>query len=306
MGDRVRLSPRRTVLIRSRARGPRWFTIAPTPFVATSPAACTAACRCGPQALATRWCAPCPPRRASLAEAFLDAAGGAGALPHPRAGRPRRGRAAVRAGRPGLDLPPRLAAAPPLRAGAAGGRARRARARAGRGRRWSWPTRWAASSTALQIEESWPRGRRPLVEGELARHWRSRPTSWRSRSAWPRRLAELGLMDVASGACGCCGRWPSAGTPSRRSEPLVAAGSTGTAPGHRRPAGRDRRGAAGLRGAAGPRPRPGRRRLGEVGEQHPQGAMKRLLERPASSAPRCAPWPRRRRPASARAAGGGG
>ena len=51
---------------------------------------------------------------------------------------------------------------------------------------------------SLQIEEATGADIETLVEGDLARHWRiSARFLTLALDAWPRRLKELGLMDVA-------------------------------------------------------------------------------------------------------------
>ena len=225
MGERVNLTAEGTRADPFAASGPRWFTIAAhRPFLADLAVvlhrSLTAA---GPEALADAVVlTPTRARRARPGGGLLPRRGrqAGAAAPHPRARRPRRGRAAVRAGRadPG-PAPRRLAAAPPLRAGAADRRARRARARAGRGpgagagRRAGRLPRFAAHRGAAG-----PRGRGPAGRG------RPRPA-----------LEALGRVPVGgdpavaeapgrarparlrpSAACACCGCWPSSGTPSRR------------------------------------------------------------------------------------------
>jgi ATP-dependent helicase/nuclease subunit B len=139
----------------------------------------------------------------------------------------------------------------------------------------------AAFLDGCQIEETGdPAAVEALVEGELARHWQvSAKFLNLALEAWPRRLAELGLMDVAERRVALLralgSRWrdhPPAGS-------LIAAGSTGAAPA-----------AADLLAAIAQAPSgcvvlPGLDKSladtawEEVDEAHPQGAMKRLLER---------------------------
>ena len=137
-------------------------------------------------------------------------------------------------------------------------------ARRGR-RRWSWPTPWPASSTRLQIEEvEDPSAIEALVEGDLAAALAQVRRVPAHRHGAPGRsgCANSGWWTSPSGGRRCCGRWPRAGRARPPQVPLIAAGSTGTAPATadllRVIAG----GAAGRGGAAGPRPGPGGRRLG--------------------------------------------
>lgn len=90
----------------------------------------------------------------------------------------------------------------------------------------------AAFLDSMQIEEVADAGRLDaLVEGDLAKHWlRSARFLRIATQAWPARLAELGLMDVTERRAALlralAARWR-AEAPSR---PLIAAGSTGSAP----------------------------------------------------------------------------
>ncbi len=148
---------------------------------------------------------------------------------------------------------------------------------------------------SLQIEEIDPAGRiEALVEGELAQHWhRSAALLTGVLAEWPRRLRELGLMDVNERRVRLLralrDRW--AATPPLHA--LIAAGSTGTAPP-----------AADLLAVVAAAPRglvvlPG---LDEAlaaeawtevegDEQHPQGSLARLLKRSRIARSDVALWP---------------
>ena len=134
---------------------------------------------------------------------------------------------------------------------------------------------------SIQIEEVGPfEAIEAWVEVEMARHWRISADFLKlALEAWPRRLAELGRVDVAARRVAVlnalAARWSEEPPP----EVLVAAGSTGSTPATAR-----------LLGVIAEAPRgcvvlPGLdqdladKAWAEVGEQHPQGAMKRLLER---------------------------
>jgi ATP-dependent helicase/nuclease subunit B len=142
----------------------------------------------------------------------------------------------------------------------------------------------AAFLDSLQIEEIDPDSARDrlagLVDEDLAGHWQISANLLDALLLrWPRRLEDLGLVDVADRRVrllkALTAQWlerPPTGV-------LVAAGSTGTAPS-----------TADLLIAIAQAPRgavvlPGLdegladKAWGEVGEQHPQGAMKRLLQR---------------------------
>ncbi|MEI9891925.1 MAG: hypothetical protein WDN45_16935 [Caulobacteraceae bacterium] len=118
------------------------------------------------------------------------------------------------------------------------------------------------------------------MEGDLARHWqRSAQFLKLALDAWPRRLQALGLIDIAERRVRLLRLLERQWTDHLPATPLVAAGSTGTAARHRRPPGRGRPRAAGRRGPAGLDLELADKAWGAVGEQHPQGAMKRLLDR---------------------------
>jgi ATP-dependent helicase/nuclease subunit B len=146
---------------------------------------------------------------------------------------------------------------------------------------------------SVQIEEvADPSRLDALVEGELAQHWQASARFLKlAVEAWPKRLERLGLSDVATRRVALLRalrqRWldhPPQGV-------LVAAGSTGTAPA-----------TAELLAVIAQVPQgavvlPGLDRdLAEaawrqVGEQHPQGAMKRLLERAGQERQSVQVWP---------------
>ncbi len=132
---------------------------------------------------------------------------------------------------------------------------------------------------SAQIEEiTPPDDLSPLAPGEFARHWEISADVLRLATVeWPNRLAALGLLDVTERRTkllrALARQWEAA-PPSR---PLIAAGSTGSAPA-----------TAALLDAIAHAPKgavvlPGLdRELAEsawleVSEDHPQGAMRRLL-----------------------------
>ena len=139
----------------------------------------------------------------------------------------------------------------------------------------------AAFLDTCEIEEVDPAGKiETLVEGDLATHWKQSADFLNvAVLEWPRRLRELGLMDVAQRRVallrGLADQWRS-NPPTR---PVIAAGSTGSAPSS----------ADLLRVIAGA-PRgcvvlPGldadlaESAWKEVGEPHPQFTLSRLLDR---------------------------
>ena len=212
-----------------------------------------------------------PTRRGAraLVEAFLKVgAGRALLLPQVRAlGDLDEGEPPFEPGEIALDLPPAIS---PWRrrfelarlvSGAADRLKRSSTPRA----RWSWRTPWPASSTASRSRRPrrWPPST-AWVELEMASHWEISADFLRlAVEAWPARLKELGLTDVTARRVALlralAERWRDSPPPGV----LVAAGSTGTAPGRRRPAHRHRRGPPRRRRAAGPGPGPGRGRLAQ-------------------------------------------
>ena len=140
-----------------------------------------------------------------------------------------------------------------------------------------------------------------LVEGDLARHWRISAEFLRIvLEAWPERLAELGLMDPAARRVRLLRLLAEQWRERPPEGPLVAAGSTGTAPAN-----------ADLLAVIATRPMgavvlPGLdleladAAWAEAGEQHPQGAMKRLLERSGMDRAGVRLWPTSGSPARAR------
>ncbi len=133
---------------------------------------------------------------------------------------------------------------------------------------------------------------RTLAPGEFARHWQiSADVLALALDAWPRRLAELGLIDLAARRVrllrALAQKWMREPPPG----PLVAAGSTGTAPAN-----------ADLLAVIAGLPKgavvlPGLDleladdAWSEVAEQHPQGAMRRLLERAGLLRSQVRHWP---------------
>jgi len=130
-----------------------------------------------------------------------------------------------------------------------------------------------------------------LADGDLAQHWQVSARFLKAvLAAWPARLKELGLIDVADRRVlllrALAKRW----TEHPPSEVLVAAGSTGTAPAT---ADLLRVVAAAPLGAV---VLPGldedlaESAWDKVGEQHPQGAMRRLLDRAGITRADVRPW----------------
>jgi len=123
-----------------------------------------------------------------------------------------------------------------------------------------------------------------LADGEFARHWRiSAAFLDIALKAWPARLEALGVMDIAARRIALLRRLADDWTARPPAGVVVAAGSTGSAPA-----------SAALLAAIGQAPRgavvlPGLdldladKAWREVEDQHPQGAMRRLLTKAGMS-----------------------
>jgi ATP-dependent helicase/nuclease subunit B len=279
--------------------GPRWFTIAAhRPFLADLAATLHRTLSAdGPEALADAVVLT-PTRRGAraLAEAFFDAAQGrAVLLPRIRAlGDLDEGEPPFEPASLALDLPPAIS---PLNR-----RFELARLIVDRGGLPRAPDAAQALELAdalgafldsLSIEECFePDAIDTLVDGDLARHWlRSAAFLSVATRLWPARLAELGLVDPVERRVTLLRRLAEQWERTPPSGPLIAAGSTGTGPS-----------TADLLGVIARAPQgcvvlPGLDLdLADdawelVGEQHPQGALKRLIERHGLGREAIRPWP---------------
>lgn len=143
-----------------------------------------------------------------------------------------------------------------------------------------------------------------LVDGEMAEHWeRSAEFLGLAVEAWPKRLAELGLVDPAWRRATLLRRLAALWDREPPRQPVIAAGSTGTVP------------AAGdvlkavARAPLGCVVLPGLDLDLDAGvwdrldEQHPQSAMKRLLDRCEIARETVRPWFRPAVPAAVEARG---
>jgi ATP-dependent helicase/nuclease subunit B len=144
----------------------------------------------------------------------------------------------------------------------------------------------------LQIEEAHVAGELGgLVAGEFAAHWEvSRAFLERALVLWPARLEQLGVLDVSERRVRLLRRLADLWTRSPPKGVLVAAGSTGTAPATR---------ALLIAIAAAPRGAvvlPGLdvdldgKAWDKVDVQHPQGALKRLLDEAQITRAEVATW----------------
>lgn len=145
---------------------------------------------------------------------------------------------------------------------------------------------------SLQIEEVSGEGLADLVDADLAEHWRiSRQFLEMAQVAWPARLAELGLVDVSQRRVALLRRLAEAWDERPPQGVLIAAGSTGTAPATAdllRVVAQAPQGAVVLPGLDDSLAESA---WIEVGEQHPQGAMRRLLQRAGVDRREVMDWP---------------
>jgi ATP-dependent helicase/nuclease subunit B len=150
----------------------------------------------------------------------------------------------------------------------------------------------AAFLDVCQIEETGdPRAVEALVEGELARQWQASARFLNlALEVWPRRLEDLGLVDVAARRVLLLRRLGETWRARPTDQVIVAAGSTGSAPA-----------SADLLAAIAQAPRgcvvlPGLDKSladsawAEVDDQHPQCGLKRLLDRFSLARERVADW----------------
>ena len=147
---------------------------------------------------------------------------------------------------------------------------------------------------SLQIEERDGSGLETLVTEDLAEHWaRSRNFLEMALKKWPLRLKDLGLCDVSQRRVLLLSRLATQWTERPPQGVLVAAGSTGTAPATARLL------AAIAQAPQGAVVLPGLDHgladsaWADIADQHPQGALKRLLESVRIGRDQVAVWPSR-------------
>jgi len=280
--------------------GPRWFSIpAHRPFVEDLARGLLAVLApLGPEALA-RATVLTPTRRGAraLADAFVSAGGGkALLLPQIRPlGDLDEGEPPFEPGEISLDVPPAVSS-------------RRRRFELARlvadhahlldftpqaGQALEMAKALADFLDSCQIEEVvTDHGRLDgLAEGDLAQHWQVSARFLKAiLSAWPARLAELGLIDVSERRVRLLNALSDQWEQAPPQGVMIAAGSTGTAPATARLLGL----VAGL--PQGAVVLPGldeglaEDAWAQVGEQHPQGAMRRLLDRFGATRSDVRPW----------------
>jgi ATP-dependent helicase/nuclease subunit B len=145
----------------------------------------------------------------------------------------------------------------------------------------------------LQIEEAHGVGDLDsLAQGDLAQHWRLSAAFLRlAVDEWPRRLHALGLIDVNERRVRLLDALTTQWTDRPPSTPLIAAGSTGAAPATARLLDAVARAPRGLVVLPGLDLDLAETAWAQVGEQHPQGAMKRLLARAGVGREDVRTWP---------------
>jgi ATP-dependent helicase/nuclease subunit B len=156
---------------------------------------------------------------------------------------------------------------------------------------------------SVQIEALEPAGKLDtLVDDDMAAHWKTSADVLRlATDLWPARLRELGLLDVNQRRTALLRALADQWAESPPSRPLIAAGSTGTDPA-----------TADLLAVIASAPKgcvvlPGLDldladdAWDQVEEAHPQGAMKRLLDRTGVTRAALQRWPTDEPPAAARA-----
>src|ERR1700722_5490577 len=218
---------------------PRWFNIeAGRPFLEDLARGIgVALAPLGPQALAAATVLV-PTRRAGrdLADAFLPVPGAdAVLLPQVRAlGDLDEGEPPFEPGDLALDLPPAISAA--RRRYELAGLVAAHEDALGRGLdaagALDLADALASFLDSVQIEEASPLGKiDDLAPGELAQHWQVSARFLKLALAeWPRRLDELGLMDVGERPEGALRRLADRWRAAPPQQVIVAAGSTGSAP----------------------------------------------------------------------------
>ncbi|ATQ44764.1 double-strand break repair protein AddB [Caulobacter mirabilis] len=139
----------------------------------------------------------------------------------------------------------------------------------------------AAFLDGLQIEEVEDAARKldGLVSLDMAAHWRrSAEVLAIALELWPKRLKALGLIDVADRRVKLLGALRDQWIAHPPEHPLIAAGSTGTAPATARLLDAVARAPKGLVILPGLDEGLADAAWAKVEDQHPQGAMKRLLD----------------------------
>lgn len=280
--------------------GPRWFNIpAHRPFVHDlARGLFDALAPLGPEAL-SQAVVLTPTRRGAraLADAFIAAAGGRAVLP-PQIrplGDLDEGEPPFEPGDLAIDLP---AAIEPLRRrfeliALVKGHEKELKRELDASAALELADALGAFLDSLQIEEVSARdGLADLVSADLAEHWRvSREFLETALTAWPARLHELGVVDVSQRRVALLRAL--AETWDRRPPEgiLIAAGSTGTAPATANLLTVIARAPQGAVILPGLDESLADKAWAQVGEQHPQGAMKRLLTRAGVARGEVLLWP---------------
>ena len=276
---------------------PRWFNIeAGRPFLEDLARGLAAALD-DPQALAAATVLT-PTRRAGrdLAEAFLAVSGaGAVLLPQMRAlGDLDEGEPPFEPGDLVLDLPPAISSA--RRRYELAGLVAEHEDALGRSLDAAGALDLADALAmfldSVQIEEASPLDKiDDLAPGELAQHWQVSARFLKlALTQWPKRLDDLGLMDVGERRVALLRRLADCWRVAPPHQVVVAAGSTGSAPA----VAELLTVIAGLPNGAVVLPgldlNLAESAWAEVGEQHPQGGLKRLLGRAGLDRGAVLPW----------------
>jgi ATP-dependent helicase/nuclease subunit B len=131
-----------------------------------------------------------------------------------------------------------------------------------------------------------------LVAADLAEHWQvSRDFLGAAIRAWPQHLNELGLVDVSQRRVALLRRLAQAWTDNPPPGVLIAAGSTGTAPATRALLAAVAAAPQGCVVLPGLDPALDDAAWADVDDQHPQGALKRLLAEAAVDRRAVEAWP---------------
>jgi ATP-dependent helicase/nuclease subunit B len=137
-----------------------------------------------------------------------------------------------------------------------------------------------------------PEDPRALLDGEFAEHWQVSAAALRvAITLWPARLAALGLMDVAARRTALLRALADQWRSSPPDRPLVAAGSTGSAPATARLLQTVAEAPQGLVVLPGLDRDLADSAWAGVADEHPQGALRRLLTAARVERQDVRPWP---------------
>ncbi len=151
----------------------------------------------------------------------------------------------------------------------------------------------AAFLDAAAIEEAvLPADPAGLLQGEFAEHWKVSAAALRvATQLWPQRLEALGLMDVAPRRAALLNALAERWRDEPPGRPLIAAGSTGSVPASARLLSVIAAAPQGLVVLPGLDRELAQSAWAEVGDDHPQGALHRLLSVAGIDRGAVRPWP---------------